>query len=231
MRIWPKKRRHAGKLLRQYADVCNGVLDRQVVYLNPPASRETLDEWRHQVGGDFPECLVELYGAADGEASWPFSYVFSDAFAFMPAARLLGVNVSNERAARLWEMSDDIDSKADALKPNTGYSKSWIPFSIRGSDTLAVDMDPSAQGQVGQIVKVTHSVGIVQEVVAPSLSALLEQQIDMVRRFEFHVVDQGGNWLASPDDVAQCFRKSAAQGVDAEVYVQPEPGADASAFR
>lgn len=229
MRIWPKRRRHAGKLLEQYADLCNGVLDRQVVHLNPPASREALDEWRHQVGDDFPDCLIELYGTADGEASWPFGYVFSDAFAFMPAGRLVGVNVSNERAARLWEMSERIDSMAEALKPNPGYSKSWIPFSTRGSDTLAVDMDPSAQGQVGQIVKLTHSVGIVQEVVAPSLSALLEQQIDMVRRFEFRIVDREGNWLASPDDVAQHFREVPHD--EAEVYVQPEAGADASAFR
>nr|WP_244954021.1 SMI1/KNR4 family protein [Spelaeicoccus albus] len=199
--------------------------------MNPPASRETLDEWRHQVGDDFPDCLVELYDAADGEASRPFSYVFSDAFVFVPASRLLGVNVSNERAARLWEMSDDIDSKADALKPNPGYSKSWIPFSTRGSDTLAVDMDPSAQGQAGQIVKVTHPAGIVQEVVAPSLSALLQQQIDMLRRYEFHVVDHDGNWLASPHELAEYFRDAATAGVDAEIYVQPEAGADASAFQ
>lgn len=231
MRIWQKKRKNAGTLLEEYADLCNSVLNRQVVYLNAPASQQTLDEWRHQVGDDFPGCLADLYGAADGEAPRPFSYVFSDAFAFVPAARLLGVNLSNERAARMWEMADRIDSRSELLKPNPGFHRAWIPFSTRGNDTLAVDTDPSDRGQAGQIVKVTHSVGIVQEVVAPSLVALLRQQIDMVRRFEFRVVDQEGNWLASPAEVSDHFRDAVAHGVDAEVYVQPEAGADASAFR
>jgi cell wall assembly regulator SMI1 len=122
--------------------------------LNPPADiggiHDLQSSLKARLPDDFIACL-QIHNGQKGEAEPLF-----DQNAFLPIRRML-------MSWSTWsELLGDGDFDGRAARPNGAvkpvwWSPGWVPFASNGGgDHLCLDLDPPAQGQMGQVIRVFH---------------------------------------------------------------------------
>lgn len=125
--------------------------------LGSPATEAELYELEHKLGfslpSDFAECL-KIHNGQKGESEWLFS-----GSEFLSSQRIW-----DEWA--IWkDLLDggDLDGKeaeSEVGIKSVWWSPMWIPFTYNGSgDHLCLDLDPTSQGQRGQVITLWHDDG------------------------------------------------------------------------
>lgn len=122
--------------------------------LNPPATEADVTLLEKAVGINLPQDFVAALRTGNGQSE-KFHGIF-DGNHFLSIAEI--VNNWN-----IWKMlleGGDFDNAKS--KPENGikygwWNPRWIPFTSNGSgDHFCIDMDPSSEGTVGQIIFVWH---------------------------------------------------------------------------
>jgi len=143
--------------------------------LNPPADVGVVDELQSKLQVRLPEDFItclRIHNGQKGEAPPLF-----DTQAFLPVRRIL----------MGWSTWNDLLEDGDfegregcskgAVKP-VWWSVGWIPFASNGGgDYLCLDMDPPAQGEKGQVIRVFHDVAD-RIVIAPGFGAWFDDFIN-----------------------------------------------------
>ena len=140
-------------------------------FLAPGARAESIKVVESELGFQLPNAFKQSYRLHDG----------SDDHAVFPYGfHLLSLNgiLSN------WKMwRNHVESNVfDAMEPDpegpirrTWWNLKWVPFTHNtGGDHHCVDMDPAIGGDVGQVIKFSHEVGV-QKVLASSFDDWLSQ--------------------------------------------------------
>jgi len=116
--------------------------------LNPPASEEKLFEFKMSMPFELPEELIELYRIHEG-VSFPSIASFAYGLSFYDLERLTYNQAFYQKAS----------SGVDPEFCDIGIKKEWLNSPLRvplGDDgsrcTICVDLDPSEEGVIGQIV-------------------------------------------------------------------------------
>lgn len=148
--------------------------------LNPPATEEQLVAAEAEYGHRFPDDVRELYLLADGQpAGEGVARLFIDHY-FSPLAQGLSswrmmveqFPIPNE----MEHLPNDMLARKK-MRP-VDVSHGWFPLAYGDKYSVAVDMEPSAEGTVGQIVDIDFwGEGIV---LAGSLTDLLERVLELV---------------------------------------------------
>lgn len=137
--------------LEAYLKANNPVL---LADLNPPAKDSEIRNLEAHLGvalpADFTECL-KVHNGQKGDADWLFN----------------GLEfLSTHRIQKEWDIWNNLlnggDFDGDQSVPASGvradwWNPKWIPFTYNGGgDHLCLDLNPTSEGQVGQIIALWH---------------------------------------------------------------------------
>lgn len=148
------------------------------VVLNDGASEAALAQLEAHLGFSMPDDVKALYRLHDGEASW---------CGFFKGEEWLPIeNVQSEYD--IWhqlyqdgcfdngecDTDQGCSPNSAAIKPDHWWNPKWLPLTADGSGNgLMIDLDPSTDGNVGQIIQMWHDEPD-RSLIAPSLRAYLE---------------------------------------------------------
>jgi len=160
-------------------------------YFQTPASIEQIDTAASQLGLKLPDELIAFYQIINGaESSGIFpSHDDWDYMGFSP--------ISLEQVVQDWnmlkeslEMGDFVGLKAESSEgiANDWWNIGWIPFASNGGgDYYCIDIVPTNNGTVGQIISHSHESGI-RKNLAISLGDYLSDLADLLENNE-HIYD------------------------------------------
>jgi cell wall assembly regulator SMI1 len=155
--------------------------------LQPGVTDQQLAVCESKIGQSLPTDLKESFRIHDGQVDetehgvmdvppaglMPFvgqSYLGEPSYELLPLARVV----------QDWEMLTGIDfggrkSEPDLAIRNEWYHTGWIPIATNGGgDYFCIDLAPTANGTVGQVITITHD-NPKRKLVAISFAAYLEQ--------------------------------------------------------
>ncbi|QDU57901.1 SMI1/KNR4 family protein [Aeoliella mucimassa] len=144
-----------------------------------PTSGQAIQAIEKRIGFAFPADLKESYltqnGVEYGEGELNIFPGLADEMAFC----LLPIEQIGDEW-KIWkELIDDGDFDDAAADPDTGidevwWSEGWIPVAGNGcGDFICVDMKPSSEGSVGQVIYAPHDMDE-RKLIAPSWAAYLQ---------------------------------------------------------
>jgi len=148
-----------------------------------------------QLHGDFRQ-LYQLMNGTDpnGESVGLFPSADEwDDMAFGPCA-LEQITADWQMQKELLEGGDFADLTPESCDPaitNDWWNVGWIPFAWNGGgDYYCIDMVPTADGTMGQVITHSHETGE-HKVLAPSLAAYLNDLADGLDAGKFELTDDG----------------------------------------
>ncbi|MEK6789815.1 MAG: SMI1/KNR4 family protein [Pseudomonadota bacterium] len=130
--------------------------------LNPPASDEDIASLEHTLGVSLPSDFVSALKVGNGQkGSQPGIF---DEHAFYSC-----VEIASDW--RVWkklldggDFDDERSSPSAGIRPDW-WNPGWIPFTSNGSgDCFCLDMVPTPEGRIGQIIFVWHDMADRQNV-------------------------------------------------------------------
>lgn len=114
------------------------------------------------------------------------------------AAGRYGDDYSDDDSYGYSEDDQDIQYNSPAIQAVLD-NKKWIPiFSDGAGNHLCIDMDPTDQGDPGQIISYEHDSGF-RDVIYPGITDLLEDFIKKAERNEL-IFDRNTGWHGIPED-------------------------------
>ncbi|PZD72455.1 hypothetical protein C1752_03556 [Acaryochloris thomasi RCC1774] len=164
--------------------------------LQPGASEEDIKNAETKLGIEFPEDVRESYrihnGRLDEEgflSGWTEFYSLEDIF------RQWDIWREVLETEPLIDFQREIEGP---IKPDL-FNLRWIPLLGNGcGDHCCLDLDPSPEGQVGQVIVLIHD-DLDMEVSAPSFRALLANFADELHAGTYTFSEEYGGLIAVTD--------------------------------
>lgn len=104
----------------------------------------------------------------------------------------------------LYENGDFLENGKDygcnpdeGIKSDFWFNPKWIPLTSNGADGKMIDLDPTPDGKIGQIIHMIHD-AYARELIAPSLKAFFEQFANDLENDEYLIHKRCG--LIRKDD-------------------------------
>jgi cell wall assembly regulator SMI1 len=158
--------------------------------LLPGATPDDIAALERVLGVAVPAELRSLFSTHNGQR--PRSFVST-----IDGCTMLSCKGSGKAWTSLGELLDagDLDQPAESkdgkVKP-VWWSRKWVPFAEGGSgDMLCVDLDPTALGTTGQVIKFYHDEGW-RDQLAPTVDAFLESYLHRLRQGKYKLAGTGG---------------------------------------
>ena len=143
--------------------------------LNPPITKEEVEELQSTLGFSIPNELLELlkiHNGQKGNAGWLF-----DGQEFLSSSRIID-------EWKVWKgLLDGGNFDGFCSEPEKGikddwWNDKWVPFTYNGcGDHFCIDADPDVGGNFGQVITMWHDAGE-RERLAPSLADWLKSYVD-----------------------------------------------------
>lgn len=158
------------------------------------ASKNEIGTVEAELGLQFPESVRESYRLHNGSNEHA---IFPYGFHLLSLEEIV-------KQSRMWR--DLVHEKAfEKAQPNpkgpirkVWWNLKWMPITHNaGGDHQCVDLDPDADGSIGQIIKFSHEVGP-QKVLAVGLDAWLNELADALEMGKYRF-DEYDLWLVPSD--------------------------------
>lgn len=150
--------------------------------LNPGATEQDFIELESVVNSKLPEDFKDFLSIHNGQ-SWTHLNLFN-------SDRLLSIEDIIDEWKNWSNVLPELDAQCreqygvpasslpeEGIK-NDWWNHAWIPITSNGSgDSYCIDLDPTAKGQKGQIIRMWHDVPE-RELIAPSFSQWISEYVN-----------------------------------------------------
>ncbi|MCB0213053.1 MAG: SMI1/KNR4 family protein [Anaerolineae bacterium] len=172
-----------------------------ITLFNPPATPALIAQAEAAVGRSFPAELRALYQIHNGQKQG--AGLFFD-WPFLTLEEMV-------QEWTLWSKMDEmyrLDFDVDAISVPRGYIKemyvspAWLPIAKDyGGNHYAIDLDPAAKGQVGQVIVFGRDYDY-KYVLANSLAELFDYYTERLKTAEYDF-EEGGSIYIDPPQVQE----------------------------
>lgn len=122
--------------------------------LKPPATDMQIHELQEKIGVILPACFVEALKNHDGQKD--VGETLFNEYRFLPIKEILMNWFTMNDLLDGGDFNDATPESSPEIQP-VWWSRYWIPFADNGAgDLLCLDMAPTAQGTIGQVIEFFH---------------------------------------------------------------------------
>lgn len=169
--------------------------------LNPGVTEKKILSLENIIKKQFPEDFKAFYKLHNGENAHGYGILKGEEFLSME--RILEEwNVWQElidSKALLNDEEGEYISEADLGVKNVWWNPNWIPFSYDGNGNhYCIDLDPSAEGTYGQIIRVWHDEPV-RELLNSSFTEWINEYISQLENNEFTYSEDYGVLIHESD--------------------------------
>lgn len=166
--------------------------------LNDGASDEDFAELETVLGFALPDEFKEIYRIHNGSKN-------ENAFVDGEWLSIQQISTDYTMWKELYDAGDFEEDGEDmgcepthsAIKSDFWFNPKWIPLTSNGADGKMIDLDPTPDGKIGQIIHMIHD-AYARELIAPSLKAFFEQFANDLENDEYLIHKRCG--LIRKDD-------------------------------
>lgn len=176
------------KVYMKYFDEYLKVIAGEDPVLKAGASEDALSKLEKKLKVKLPESFKELYLEHDGEEA-------DDALGIIFGLRLLSLDEILIETQNILPLDSDVTVMCtDAIREEQDEKIKWIPFAFDSSDCfIALDMTPSPNGKVGQVITLDMEYGEcylladdIEDLFKKMTTWLKEKKIEISRDSEIH---------------------------------------------